>query len=340
MADEESFLSKTNKFLRSVTGADAYDAMREKNRERLKAAIGEKGVNALDNASEALSYAELGMMGKAGKVKKAKEAAMDLKRGDSRMKALESYRKGLDKAKPKIGRAARPGEKNFVGPVRPPAAGDKKFIGPTRPPKAGEKGFVGPTRPPKAGEEGFIGPTAPKVKAVDKRGIATVAGLGAAGVGALGYKAATTPNAAERKTFGGKSFERGKGTAALPASKSSSGTTFAKGKGTAALPVKKPSSGSAKTGSTAPAPKAASDKSRVSGKMTSFQRMKARQFEKEGVAGRSMTRAAAQKKAMEKSGGFASLFSRKPASKPMSAGKSKSQLASEFRAKQQGLRKK
>lgn len=89
-----------------------------------------------------------------------------------------------------------------------------------------------------------------------------------------------------------------------------------------------------------------------SGKMTSFQRMKARQFEKEGVAGRSMTRAAAQKKAVEKVGdsfGFKmpkvslaiiGISKKKLADKPVYAGKTKSQLAAEFRAKQQGLRKK
>ena len=88
------------------------------------------------------------------------------------------------------------------------------------------------------------------------------------------------------------------------------------------------------------------------GKMTSFQRMKARQFEKEGVAGRSMTRAAAQKKAVEKVGdsfGFKmpkvslaiiGISKKKLADKPVYAGKTKSQLAAEFRAKQQGLRKK
>jgi hypothetical protein len=251
------------------------------------------------------SRAEFLREAKKGNIKAAKMPAADLKPGDARSKFLKSAQDGTIKAAKgsSLGRAI---VKKI--PVVGTAAG---FIADATPLNKGETEFMEMIKK-KAGK-----------------------GYGDKPVGP--FRPTET-----RRTFGGARPER---PGSYPkANRQAAGTVTAPyepkrgtaGTYTQAYDVKTKKAAPAATA----APKAASDKSRAAPKMTSFQRMKARQFEKEGVAGRSMTRSAAQKKAMERSGGFASLFSRKPASKPMSAGKTKAQLAAEFRAKQQGLRKK
>lgn len=147
-------------------------------------------------------------VGAGGRVAKSptnKSPAVDLKRGDLRMQALDRAVRGTDKAKAPIGRRARPGEKSFIGPVKKPEPGDKGFIGPSRPPKAGEKGFVGPRRPPKAGESDFIGPVGrPKKFMSGKTKLGIGASVGAGSAAALGYRAANKPNASESKASGSK----------------------------------------------------------------------------------------------------------------------------------------
>jgi len=152
--------------------------------------------------------------------------------------------------------------------------------------------------------------------------------------------------AAIASSASGKTFERGKGNAALPRKQSSysgyGNDTTSKTYGY--TPKKKEA---ATVGSVSvPTPvKNTPDKSSQAGKMTNFQRMKARQFEKEGVAGRSMTSAAAKRKAVEKTGGMDTsslkakipFFGTKKADKP--AGRSKSERAAAFRALMQGRAK-